>query len=352
MESDGVGRKFGMAPGSLVYIGDQGEEPIEITVMDYTADELRETKVKSLDGCRDYISKDSVTWINISGIHSPEMIGELGRIFNLHPLMLEDVLNTETRPKLDDYEDYLFVVLKMIGYDPDSRELDREQVSMVIRSGLVISLQEKPGDVFDPVRDRIRRSKGRIRKSGADYLAYALIDMVVDHYFTILEQIGEQIEILQDEVTGEPGPEIVQDIHRCKHQVIFMRKALWPVREIISALLREESELISSDVRPYLRDVYDHTIQVVDTVETFRDILSGVLDIYLSNVSNRMNEVMKVLTVIATIFIPLTFLAGVYGMNFEYMPELAWPWAYPAVWTVFLLIFAGLFFWFKRKKWI
>ncbi|MBS3732574.1 MAG: magnesium/cobalt transporter CorA [Desulfobacterales bacterium] len=352
MDPERVSRKFGMAPGSLVYIGDKSAAPVEIRVMDYTAEAFTETGVENLAACREYRDRDSVTWIDISGIHDPEMIAQLGRTFELHPLVLEDVLNTQTRPKLDDYEDYLFAVLKMIDYDADSRELDHEQVSLVIAPGLVISLQEKTGDVFDPVRLRIRNSKGRIRKSGADYLAYALIDMVVDHYFAILEQVGEQIETLQDAVIAEPDEQIVGDIHRCKHQIIFLRKSVWPVREIIAGLLRGESALISPDVRPYLRDVYDHTIQVVDTVETYRDILSGVLDIYLTNVSNRMNEVMKVLTVIATIFIPLTFLAGVYGMNFEYMPELSRPWAYPALWAIFLAIFVGLLAWFRRKKWL
>ncbi|MFW6297708.1 MAG: magnesium/cobalt transporter CorA [Desulfosalsimonas sp.] len=352
MQAEGMSKKFGMAPGSLVYIGDEQKAPISITVMDYSKEDLTETVVQDLSECLDYVMRDSVTWVNISGIHDTEMIGELGRVFDLHPLLLEDVLNTETRPKLDDYDDTLFAVLKMIDYNPEIRELDHEQVSLVIKKGVVISLQEKEGDVFNPVRERIRKAKGRIRKSGTDYLAYALMDMIVDHYFAILEQIGEQIEVLLDEVTDDPGKRTIQDIHRCKHQIIYLRKAVWPVREIIAGLLRDESQLVGSDVRVYLRDVYDHTIQVVDTVETHRDILSGVLDIYLTGISNKMNEVMKVLTVIATIFIPLTFLAGVYGMNFEHMPELSWKYAYPAVWAVFLAIFAGMVWWFKRKKWL
>ncbi|MCF8094735.1 MAG: magnesium/cobalt transporter CorA [Desulfobacteraceae bacterium] len=352
MQVEGVSKKFGMAPGSLVYIGDEEKALIRISVIDYTEEGVVETELDDLTACAEYAAGESVTWINISGIHDPKMIEELGRIFNLHPLLLEDVLNTETRPKLDDYDDSLFAVLKMIDYDPDIRELDHEQVSLVIKKGVVISMQERVGDVFDPVRERIRKAKGRIRRSGADYLAYALIDMIVDHYFTILEQIGGQIEELQDKVAADPDQEVVQDIHRYKHQIIYLRKAVWPVREIIATLLRDESHLIGSDVRLYLRDVYDHTIQVVDTVETYRDILSGVLDIYLTSVSNKMNEVMKVLTVIATIFIPLTFLAGVYGMNFQYMPELAWRYSYPVIWAVFLAIFAAMIWWFKRKKWL
>ncbi|MFW6081484.1 MAG: magnesium/cobalt transporter CorA [Desulfosalsimonas sp.] len=352
MQAEGAGRKYGMAPGSLVYIGDEKRAPITVNIMDYSEKGLTETEVDDLSACRDYASRDTVTWINISGVHDPAMIEELGRIFNLHPLLLEDILNTGTRPKIDDYDDLLFVVLKMVDYDPKIREIEHEQVSLVIKEGVVISLQEREGDVFDPVRARIRKTKGRIRRSGADYLAYALIDMIVDHYFTILEQVGEQIEALQDEVTEVQDKETIKDIHRFKHQIIYLRKTLWPVREIITNLLREESPVIGNDVRLYLRDVYDHTIQAVDTVEAQRDILAGVLDIYLTGVSNKMNEVMKVLTIIATIFIPLTFLAGIYGMNFEYMPELGWPYAYPVMWGVFIVIFAGMIWWFKRIKWL
>ncbi|MFW5931107.1 MAG: magnesium and cobalt transport protein CorA, partial [Desulfosalsimonas sp.] len=257
MQTESVSRKFGMAPGSLVYIGDGEKEPVSITVMDYTAGSLTETAAEDLSECLEYAAGDSVTWINISGVHDTGMIEKMGRMFDLHPLLLEDVLNTESRPKLDDYDDTLFIVLKMIDYNRDIRQLDHEQVSLIIKNGVVISLQEKEGDVFNPVRERIRKAKGKIRGSGSDYLAYALIDMIVDHYFFILEQIGEQIESLQDEVTEEPCSETVRDIHRCKHQIIYLRKAVWPVREILAALLREGSELIGSETRLYLRDVYD-----------------------------------------------------------------------------------------------
>ncbi|MBA2880758.1 magnesium transporter [Desulfosalsimonas propionicica] len=352
MASEKVSTKIGMAPGSLVYVGEEGAADICVSIIQYSRDRYTETTDADLEACRQAISEDSVTWINITGVHDPDLIGRLGQMFDLHPLVLEDMLNTEGRPKLDDYDTYLFAILKMIDYDPGQNRLDHEQVSLVVRPGLVISLQEKPGDVFDPVRERIRKGKGRIRKLGADYLAYALMDMIVDQYFLAMEQIGEQIEDLQDEVIEDPGEEIVQTIHQSRSRIIFLKKAVWPVREIIHNLLRDDTDLISDDVRVYLRDVYDHAIHVSDTVESHRDILSGVLDIYLTTVSNRMNEVMKVLTVIATIFIPLTFIAGVYGMNFDYMPELSRPWAYPALWAVFLGIFAGLLVWFKRRKWL
>ncbi len=345
-------KKFGMAPGSLVYIGDKTTEPVTVSVIDYDEKQVTEQADISLEDCRTYLDTDTVTWINVSGIHDTALIEQFGAMLDLHPLLLEDILNTESRPKLDDYDRYLFAVLKMIDMDPEDYSLDHEQVSLVIGKNMVISFQERPGDIFDPVRERIRKGKGRLRRSGADYLAYSLVDMIVDHYFQILEIMGEQIESLEEAVLEDPEPEILHSIHSCKHQMIYLRKAVWPVREIISAMLRDESPLISKGVSVYLRDVHDHTIQVVDAVETYRDVLSGVMDIYLSNVSNRMNEVMKVLTIIATIFIPLTFIAGIYGMNFEYIPELKWHYAYPVLWLFFLGIAGGMLVFFKRKRWL
>ena len=352
-QQEKISKKYGMAPGSLVYTGEKSvHEPVMITLVDYNAAGVEEKTGISLDECESYIKRDSVTWINISGVHNPDIIRQIGNIFNLHPLLLEDVLNTAGRPKLDDYEDYLFVVLKMIDYQADAQIIDHEHVCLVIRHGLVISLQEHEGDVFGPVRERIRKEKGRIRKSGADYLGYALIDIIVDHYFRVLEEIGERIEEYQDAVLSNPDPAILEALHNLKRQVIYIRKSVWPVREIVAALLRSESGLITRDTQLYLRDVYDHTIQVAETVEMFREMLASVLDIYLSSVNNRMSEVMKVLTVIATIFIPLTFFAGVYGMNFEFMPELEWRYAYPAVWLVFIVAALGMLAAFRYKKWL
>ncbi len=348
-----ISKKYGMSPGSLVYTGEKsGSEPVVITLIDYNADTLVEKSGISLADCQAYINRDSVSWIDISGVHNLEIIGQLGRMFALHPLLLEDVLNTEGRPKIDDYDDYLFMVLKMIDYQPDVQVIDHEHVCLIMRKGLVISLQEHEGDVFGPVRERIRKGKGRIRKSGADYLAYALMDIIVDHYFRVLEDLGGRIEEFQDAVLSDPEPSILEAVHGMKRQVIYIRKSVWPVREIAAALLRSESDLITKETQLYLRDVYDHTIQVVETVEMFREMLASVLDIYLSSVNNRMSEVMKVLTVIATIFIPLTFLAGVYGMNFEHMPELQWRLAYPAVWAVFIVAALGMTAWFKYRKWL
>jgi magnesium transporter len=281
-----------------------------------------------------------------------KVIEQLGKHFSLHPLLLEDILHTEQRPKMEDFGEYLFFVLKMLYLEEGRHEILAEQVSLILGSNFVISFQEREGDVFKYVRERIRNSKGRIRKVGADYLAYALIDAIVDNYFIILERLGETIEELEEELVTNPVSDTLQTIHHLKREMIFLRKSVWPLREVISALERGESPLIQESTGVYLRDLYDHTIQVIDSVETFRDMVSGILDIYLSSVSNKMNEVMKVLTIIATIFIPLTFIAGIYGMNFEYMPELSWRWGYPAVWFVICAIFITMLAYFKRRKWL
>ncbi len=347
-----VSRKYGMPPGSLVYTGKKdAEAPVVITLINYSADKYLERKDISLEECEPYIDPDSMTWINISGIHNPGIIEQLGKTFHLHPLLLEDVLNTGGRPKIDDYEAYLFLVLKMIDYQSDAESLDHEHVCLVMRKGLVISMQEREGDVFGPVRERLQKAKGRIRKSGSDYLTYTLIDMIVDHYFWVLENLGEKIEDFQDMVLTAPDPSVLESIHKLKRQVIYIRKSVWPVREIAGVLLRGDSDLIGRETQVYLRDVYDHAIQVVETVEMFREVLASVLDIYLSSINNKMNEVMKVLTIIATIFIPLTFIAGVYGMNFEFMPELEYRYAYPLVWIIFIVIGGGMMAWFRHKKW-
>ncbi|UCH19544.1 MAG: magnesium/cobalt transporter CorA [Deltaproteobacteria bacterium] len=345
-------KKAGSAPGTLVFVGEKKAEKVTFTIIDYDADNLQETEVASVDECLAYRDKKSVTWINISGLHDVVIIEKLGEKFNLHPLLMEDIVNTEQRPKLEDYDDYLFVILKMLYSVEGNHVIQHEQISLIVTPSVVISLQEKEGDVFDPVRQRIRKGKGRIRKNGTDYLAYALIDTVVDHYFKVFEEIGEKIEELQEQVLEKPSPELLQSIQNLKREMIFIRKSIWPLREIISGLLRSESALIKEDILPYLRDVYDHTIQVIDTAETFRDMLSGMLDIYLSSLSNKMNEVMKVLTIMATIFIPLTFIAGIYGMNFEFMPELKWHWSYPVLWIILITIFVAMVFWFRRKKWL
>ena len=345
-------KKAGLPPGTLVHIGEQKAEKTRITIIDYDDAHFQEEETKTVEECFPFKDKPTVTWINVDGIHQVEVLEQLGDCFGLHPLVLEDILNTDQRPKVEDFSDYLFVVLKTFSYNDQSDELEPEQVSLILGPTFVISFQEREADVFNPIRERIKSNKGRIRRMGADYLAYTLLDSIVDNYFIVLEQVGEEVEFLEEELVTNPTPETLQTIHSLKRDMIFLRKSVWPLREIIGGLERGESSLIRESTEIYLRDVYDHTIQVIDTIETFRDMISGMLDIYLSSVSNRMNEVMKVLTIIATIFIPLTLIAGLYGMNFQYMPELEWRWGYPMVWLVMLAIGALMLVYFRRKKWL
>jgi magnesium transporter len=345
-------KKAGLPPGTLVHIGEKKADTPKITIMDYDGTHFQEKEIKTIEECFLFKDTPTVTWINIDGLHRVEILEKLGECYGFHPLVLEDILNTDQRPKVEDYGEYIYIVLKMLDQSNKSNEILTEQISLILGPSFVISFQEREGDVFDPIRERIRNGKGRIRKMGADYLAYALLDSIVDNYFVIMEKLGEKIEFLEEEVVKQPIPETLQTIHHLKREMIFFRKAVWPLREVIGSLERGELPLVKETTRIYLRDVYDHTIQVIDTIETFRDMVSGMLDIYLSSVSNRLNAVMKVLTIIATIFMPLTFIAGIYGMNFKYMPELEWRWGYPAVWFVVVLISVSMLIYFKRKKWL
>jgi magnesium transporter len=347
-------KSAGLPPGTLVHIGERKLEVPRIAVIEYDEEllEEKELSVDSLEECRAYLASPTTTWINVRGVHQTEVLEELGGCLGLHPLVLEDVVNTDQRPKLEDYGDYTFVVLKSFARPSDGDRLEVEQISLVIARSFVISFQEGVGTVLDPIRQRIRASRGRIRGLGAEYLAYALLDAVVDSYFTVLEGIGDQVETIEEELVSDPKPDTLQTIHALKRTLIILRKSIWPLRTVIGALERSDPGPVGESVRVYLRDLYDHTIQIIDTVETFRDMISGMLDIYLSSVSNRMNEVMKVLTIIATIFIPLTLVAGIYGMNFRYMPELAWRWGYPLVWAVMLAITAGMLLYFRSKRWL
>jgi len=299
-------KKAGLPPGTLVHIGEKKTEKVKITIIDYDETQFQEKEVKTIEECLSFKDKPTVTWINIDGIHQIDIIEKIGKHFNIHPLILEDILNTGHRPKMEDLEDYIFIVSKMLYYDEEDIEIKAEQISLILGSNFVISFQECEGDIFNPIRQRIKNGKGRIRKAGADF----------------------------------------------KREMIFLRKSVWPLREVISGLERGESSLIHESTGIYLRDVYDHTIQVIDIIDTLRDTVFGMHDTYLSSISNKMNEVMKVLTIIATIFIPLTFIAGIYGMNFKYMPELEWHWGYFALWSVMIAIVVSMMFYFKRKKWL
>ncbi|RPI27462.1 MAG: magnesium/cobalt transporter CorA [Acidobacteria bacterium] len=340
----------GSSPGTLVYMGERTGKEIRLSVIDYDDSRLTERDDIPLDHIGALKETATVSWINVEGISDPKVIEELGKRFGLHPLLLEDTLNPRQRPKVESYDTYLFLVLKMLYLEKD--EIRSEQVSMVLGPHYVISFIEDPGDIFDPVRDRIRAQRGRIRQMGADYLLYALVDAIVDHYFIVIESVEERIERLEDEVFTRPTPATLQAIQSLKTELLYLRKSVWPLREALSVLLREEGPLITEHTEFFFRDVYDHTIQVIDTLESLRDTVSGLLDIYLSSLSHRLNEVMKVLTIIATIFIPLTFLVGVYGMNFDYMPELRMHWAYPAVWMVMLIIAGLMLLFFRRRGWL
>jgi len=335
-----------------MYVGEKKIDRVRIRIIDYDEAQFQEKEAKTVEECFPFKDKPTVTWINIDGIHQVDIIEKIGNHFNIHPLVLEDIMNAGQRPKMEDFVNYIFVILKMLYYDEKINETKAEQISLILGSNFVISFQENEGDVFDPIRERIRSDRGRIRKMGADYLAYALIDTIVDNYFIILEKLGEKIEDIEDELVTNPALETLQAIHSLKREMIFLRKSVWPLREVISRLERWESPLINKSLDIYLRDVYDHTIQVIDSIETFRDMLSGLLDIYLSSVSNRMNEIMKVLTIIATIAIPLTVITGIYGMNFQFMPELQWQWSYPLVLLAMLTLGILMIRYFRRKKWI
>jgi magnesium transporter len=345
-------RKAGLPPGTLMHIGDKLTEAARITILDYDESEVREKEIKSVADCRPFVDQPTVTWIQVVGLHDTNILEELGSVFGLHILTLEDILNTDQRPKLEDFCDYIYVVLRAFYSSNQNGDLSSEQISLILGKGFVISFQERESDLFLSLTERIKSGKGRSRKAGADYLAYSLIDTVVDHYFGILEAFGEKIESTEESLIRTPSTDILKSIHHLKREMLFLRKSVWPLREVISGLERAESTLIHKSSGIYFKDIYDHTIQVIDTIETFRDTLSGMLDIYLSSASNRMNEIMKVLTIIATIFMPLTFLAGVYGMNFKHMPELEWPWGYAMVWAIMIAIAIVMLFYFRKKKWL
>lgn len=345
-------RKAGLPPGTPVYTGEKEKEVVNISIMDYTESGVTELEAASIEECFPYLESPTVTWINIDGIHKVDIIERIGKKMDLHPLILEDIVHPQQRPKMEDLDTCVYIVFKMLQIGVEGAPVKIEQVSLVLGKSYVISFQEMQGDIFDPIRNRIRNGKGRIRKMGSDYLAYALMDAVVDNYFSILEHLGDRIEGLEDTMMSDPRPEHLQEINRLKRDMIFLRKSVWPLREVINRLEREETSFIQIGTQQYFRDIYDHTIQVMDTVETFRDMLSGMHDTYLSSLSHRMNEVMKVLTIIATIFIPLTFIAGVYGMNFKFMPELEWRWAYFVVWGIMGVTAGSMLIYFKRKKWL
>lgn len=344
--------KVGLPPGTLVHIGERKLETARITAIHYDESSLEEIEIDNVQDCLALKERPPVNWINIDGVHDVEVLETLGGHFGLHPLVLEDIVNTAQRPKIEDHGDYVYVVLKMLSHDEKNHGISSEQVSLILGRSFVLSFQERAGDVFDPVRKRIRAGRPALRKSGPDYLAYSLLDAIVDNYFIILEKMDERIEELEDKSITDLTPKTLQGIHNLRRDLIFLGRSAWPLREILAHLTREDSPLIQEGTQIYLRDVYDHTVQVIDNIETFRERVSGVQEIYLSSLSNNMNSIMKFLTIIGTIFIPLTFIVGVYGMNFKHMPELGWKLAYPILWVVMVSLGVAMVAIFWKKKWL
>jgi magnesium transporter len=343
-------RKTGLPPGTLVHIGERKPEKVTITTFHYSTTDCEEQQLTEPDRLAPPMD-ESVLWVNVGGVHKLEVVEALGKQFFLHPLLLEDVTNTDQRPKLDDYETYIFLVTKMLSLT-SRQEVAVEQVSFVLGRNYVLSFQENGTDVFQPVRERLRGGKGRLRQSGADYLLYALVDAIVDQYFAVLEMVGEKIEGVQQAVVADPQPETLKDIHAVKRQLLFLRRAIWPLREVMNNLSRSDCPFLQEPTKVFFRDVYDHVVQIVDTIETLREMISASLEIYLSSVSYRLNAVMRVLTVITTIFMPLSFIASIYGMNFEHMPELKSEWGYPVVLVVMLAVGICMLVVFKNKRWL
>ena len=345
-------KKAGLPSETLMYTGEKKDEKIIIHVIDYDETNFLETELSAAEACIPYKNKPTVTWINVDGVHNVPVLEKLGDCFGLHRLVMEDILNTDQRPKMEDFGEYLYIVLKMLSNGKNG-EIVTEQISIVVGSNFVLSFQEGvEGDVFNLIRERLRNGKGRIRKMSADYLTYSLLDAVVDNYFVILEKFGDKIELLEAELIESPTQKTVQRIYQLKREMIFLHNAVWPLREVVSTLGKHESPIIREATVPYFRDVYDHVIHVIDSVDIYREMISSMLDMYLSSVSNRLNEVMKVLTAISLIFMPLTFIVGLYGMNFKYMPELEWRYGYFLTLFVMFGIGVFMFFYFKRKKWL
>ncbi len=347
-----VVQKPGTAPGDLAHTGLRKIERVRIRLLEYDAERLKEEELSAAEDAFPVRDNPPVSWVNLDGLHDSGILAKIRDHFSLHPLVMEDVVQVGQRPKLEEYEGYLFLVLPMLHFDEERRAVEVEQLSLILGPNWVFTFQERSGDVFEPVRERLRAAYGRIRQRGADYLAYALMDAVVDRYFLVLEQLGNVAESLDVEVMGNPTPEILHRINTLKRELLLLRKTVWPLREATNSFARIESDLVTDTTRIFARDVYDHAVQVIDTVETLRDLASGMTDLYLSSMGQKTNEVMKVLTIMASIFIPLTFMAGVYGMNFEFMPELGIPWAYPALWVLMLAVAGGMIWFFRKRKWI
>ena len=343
---------IGQAPGELIFIGEQKVQETTIRLIDYDQEQLKEQDLLDIRAGLPYKETATVTWININGLHDTSLIKEIGTGFGLHSLVLEDIVNTGQRPKMEEYDDYLFFVLKMMRYDPTDQKLKNEQLSIVLGKTFLLTFQERPGDVFEPVRERIRKRKGRIRRVGIDYLAYALLDTIVDNYIFIIERLGEQIEEIESEILSNPSQQVLYRINTYKREISYMRKTIRPAKDFVLQLSRLDSDLIHEQTLPFLKDLLDLATQAVEIVDTYRDMLSDHHDIYNTTVSNRLNEIMKVLTIFSAIFIPLTFIAGIYGTNFEYLPELHYRYSYLVFWGILIAVALTMIKFFKRRNWL
>lgn len=341
--------KAGLPPGALIHIGNQSTEPVTIELLDYSEGGSKVAEISDVAELKNFVNTDTVSWVNVNGIHDTKLVSEIGKIYGIHDLVLEDILNTDHYPKVEPFDDYVFFTMKMISLN--NGKARREQLSIVFSKAFVLCFQERKGDVFDPLRERIQKGSGVIRKKGTDYLVYRLIDTVVDNYFFIVEDIEEKLVLLEERVIMKTEEDHTREIQLMKREILSLRRSLIPLRDAVSSLEKGFSELIEPVNDKYFHDVYDHLIQIHDNLETNREMLSGMMDMQMANMSNRMNQVMKVLTVIASLFIPLTFIAGIYGMNFENMPELHWKYGYFGAWGLMLTVFVLMLVFFKRKKW-
>jgi len=343
-------RDVGAAPGTLKHIGEKKLDKVSIEIHDYDHEHLDIKKVESIEECKPYVDTVNPTWVQVKGLHDIAYLKQLWDEFNFHPLIQEDILTTTQRPKIEDYGEQIFIVLKMLTIEEG--KLIQEQVSVVFTDKFIFSFQESDRKIFLPIKERLAINNTRMRKGGPDYMAYALMDIIIDYYFGVLEDINNEIEIIEEELWTGKDENALGAIHKIRRQLLHFRKSIWPLRDSINSLIRDDSLLVKDETKLFLRDVSDHTIQIVDNLDNNREMVSSLHDMYQTNISNKMNEVMKVLTIIATIFIPLTFIAGIYGMNFEYMPELSWQYSYPIIWIAMIIITIGMLIYFKRKNWM
>ncbi|NLX19299.1 MAG: magnesium/cobalt transporter CorA [Desulfobulbus sp.] len=342
--------KMGLPPGTLVHVGKLPAKACRVTLIRYTADLAEEFPVENIDDILSHRQPGTTLWIQFEGLDTVELLTDIGLQFDIHPLVLEDILNTHQRPKFEEHRNYCFVVLKTLACR-EALAVQHEQISLLLFEDMLLTFRERADNLLDNLRQRVLHSKSRIRTLGSDYMAYAVMDTVVDNYFTVCDTLEETIESIEMTLLDRPQPRTFATIQLIKRELIHIRKVIAPLREVLLAIQRSDSDLIHEKTQLYFRDIFDHTLRVIDTMDSYRDLINGMLDIYMSIVSNRMNEIMKVLTIFATIFIPLTFLVGVYGMNFEYMPELRWRWSYPVLWLLFFLLSTVLLIIFKKKRW-